>query len=268
MSERRVVYQLTDTHLFDPAVGGAFNSIDTNASFCSVLGGAACSGKPDLVVVSGDLSHDRSAGSYEFLSERINAVFGATVPCLVQAGNHDEAEQMALFFPHRTCSMARWFRLDNWLIYLLDSNGSTKHHWIGHISDQSLEELSAAAAMDGVEHLLVFMHHNAVAVPHRNVECSINNADALFKRINEIGIIRCISSGHVHQSFHVMVSGILYTSASPTGFQSHDSNGEKSYQRAGFKRFGLRHCGLFEADTISVASPVPHYPHCPSLARV
>ena len=187
MSHRRVVYQLTDTHLFDPAVGGAFNGIDSNASFCSVLGGAACSGKPDLVVISGDLSHDRSVGSYAFLSERINAVFGATVPCLVQAGNHDEADTMSDFFPHRTCSMARYYQLDNWLIYLLDSNGATEEAWIGHVSEPALDDLSAAATIEGVEHLVVFMHHNPVAVPHRNIECSINNADAL-RPVNIISI--------------------------------------------------------------------------------
>jgi 3',5'-cyclic-AMP phosphodiesterase len=50
------------------------------------LGSLATASKPDLLLLNGDISHDGSAGSYSYVTSRLDTI---PLPYLVTPGNHD-----------------------------------------------------------------------------------------------------------------------------------------------------------------------------------
>ncbi|HHH44389.1 MAG TPA: phosphodiesterase, partial [Gammaproteobacteria bacterium] len=81
------VVQVTDTHLYaDP--DGCLLGLNTRYCLAQVIDLVRSERSPDLLVVSGDLTHDGSPQAYRHVQEAFRRI-GAPVWCL--PGNHDEA---------------------------------------------------------------------------------------------------------------------------------------------------------------------------------
>ncbi len=110
-----VVFQFTDCHVFDPESHEHHKGVDTNACLLACLQGAQRLETPDLLVFSGDLSHDESRASYQFLAAAIVQYF-PDVTCLVQPGNHDSIAMMQRVFPYQQCRIQKQFRFGHWMV--------------------------------------------------------------------------------------------------------------------------------------------------------
>ncbi len=250
-----IVFQFTDCHVFDPASKGLHQNIDTNASLRACLQGAKQLGTPDLIVFSGDLSHDESVASYQFLAETIDESF-ADITCLMQMGNHDDLLSMQQVFPYRNCQMQKNFHFGHWAVYLLESEAHEVNMRNSQVLHDTYQDLSELAAQTDIQNILVFMHYNLVELKFRGIECEVTETEQLRQAMFETGKVRCVSSGHIHQDYHWLDRGIIYTSTPTTGFQSHLPNGDESKELIGFKRFELFSDNSISMDTIRICPPI------------
>ncbi len=250
-----VVFQFTDSHVVDPARRILHRGIDTNASLLACLQGANQLGNPDLVVFSGDLSNDGSIASYQFLAESIFQFFPGT-HCLMQSGNHDDVCAMQTVFPYHHCQMQKYFHLNHWTIYLLATQALDGGWQNAEVLPDVYADLNHLAAQDSIRNVLVFMHYNLVELEFRGIDCGITETDKLRQAMLDTGKVRCVSSGHIHQEYHWLDRGIIYTSTPTTGIQSRLANGEDSDEWIGFKRFELFSDNSISMDTMRVCPPI------------
>ena len=252
-----VVYQFTDCHVFDPASGDHHNGIDTNASLLACLRDAQLIGIPDLLVFSGDISNDESLASYQFLAEAISQYF-PDVPCLVQPGNHDHLPAMEQVFPYQECQIQKHFRFGHWAIYMLETYPIAGGWFHAKVLADVYQDLEQLAAQSDIQNILIFMHYNLVELDFRGIQCGVLETESLRQAMQETEKVRCVSSGHIHQEYHWLENGIMYTSTPTTGIQSRLTNGEESKEWIGFKRFELFSDGCISMDTQRICPPVKH----------
>ena len=252
-----VVFQFTDCHVFDPASDEHHQGIDTNASFLACMQGAQQIGTPELLVFSGDLSNDESLASYRFLAETITHYFPQNT-CLIQPGNHDNLPAMQKIFPYRNCQIQKYFRFGHWAVYMLATHPIEDSWFHAKVMPEVYQDLDQLAAQGDIQNVLVFMHYNLVELEFRGIECGITETNRLRQAMLDTGKVRCVSSGHIHQEYHWLGNGIIYTSTPTTGIQSRLPNGEESNEWIGFKRFELFFDGSISMDTQRICPPLKH----------
>jgi Icc protein len=211
------ILQFTDTHLF-AGEDGRLVGVATYASLRNVIDLALAErGKPDLILLTGDLSQDETPESYERLRELIGTI-GSPAYCL--PGNHDTPALMTEVLAvqgsaiRNDCS----FVCNNWQVILLSS------HWPGHVegllNESELERLEDALALPSYEHALVCLHHNPVSVNCAWMDkISLTNPEALFSILDAESRVRALLWGHVHQEFEGERRGIKLMSTPSTCVQ-------------------------------------------------
>lgn len=192
------VVHLTDLHLFAEP-GGVLSGVNTDESLDQVLRDLKRDlqdqdRKPDLILITGDLSQDGSAQAYSRVK---NAMQAFQVPLAVLPGNHDLHSE----FQHAwTEQMGPVLDVRQWRIVLLDSvvPGSNA----GYLEQDQLALLAQASAQAGGRHVLLALHHNPVVMkPAEPDDMMLANAQALFTVVCEQPAVRAILWGHVHQPY-------------------------------------------------------------------
>lgn len=250
-----VVFQFTDCHAVDPTSGERYRGINANASLQASLRGAQQLTTPDLLVFSGDLSNDASVASYQFLAEAISNFFPG-IPCLIQSGNHDNLQAMQQVFSYQNCQIQKQFRLGDWAIYLLETQALDGGWQYAQVLPEAYQDLKQLALQTDIENILVFTHYNLVELKFRGIECGVHETEKLRQAMLDTGKVRCVSSGHIHQEYHWLDRGIIYTSTPTTGIQSRLANGEDSNEWIGFKRFELFADNSISLDTMRLCPPI------------
>lgn len=99
-----LIAQISDLHIRAPGAP-LMTSYDTAARLSAAVARLnAMVPRPDLVLISGDLTNGPAAGEYEALAELLAPL---AIPYRVVAGNHDEAEGL-----RRTFGAAGWLPMD------------------------------------------------------------------------------------------------------------------------------------------------------------
>jgi 3',5'-cyclic AMP phosphodiesterase CpdA len=132
------VLHITDCHVL-PESGAKVYGVDTFRALQRVLTAAlTLRNPPDLILATGDLSEDGSAGSYRRLRD---ALVGTGLPVYAIPGNHDSSQQM-----QRCPSTGCHLKNDDELIAVLDSHPNARIVLAGH-SHQELERRGRYAAL-------------------------------------------------------------------------------------------------------------------------
>lgn len=184
--------QITDPHLL-AAPDGTVMDLPPRDSLRQVVQDAR-EHRADRVLVTGDLSHDGTAASYEALCEEL-AVLEA--PCYSLPGNHDDPATMAdaLGPPFAATSS---FTTESWRILLLDSSVPDATH--GHLSASVLDALDDALAADPEQPTLVALHHSPVPVGSDWLDpINLHDPDDLRRVLSSHPQVRLVLFGHVHQ---------------------------------------------------------------------
>lgn len=192
------VLQLTDTHLYaDPAA--TLYDCNTEDSLRRVLDAVrAEADAPDLVLLTGDLTHDGSVPAYNRLARLLDDAFDAPVWCL--PGNHDEAATLRHELDGDGVSSIAGGTVADWQLILLDSTVQGSEG--GHLTDAELERLDSALHDCAAPHALVCLHHNPVLMNSRWLDTmTVDNAPALFAVLDRHPRVRVLLWGHVHQPF-------------------------------------------------------------------
>lgn len=191
------ILQFTDTHLYAEEEG-ALLGINTQESLRAVLELAQRRHWPtDLVLATGDLTHDASAQAYGRFVQLLEPL-GLPVYCL--PGNHDEALALRRHLNSAQVQAPAQVLQEHWQLCLLDTAlpGSEG----GHLATHELERLQEQLQAHPDRHTLICLHHQPVLMGSAWLDSmAVDNADELFGVLDQHPQVRGILWGHVHQDF-------------------------------------------------------------------
>ncbi len=191
-----LLIQLSDSHLLaDPAQ--CYRGVDVQARLDAMLA-EITRHKPDLVVVSGDVSDDGSLASYQRAAEQLDAL-GCRWVWL--PGNHDHPATMADVRP-----LTPVVHQDGWQIILLNS-------WIegeegGRLGEAQLNRLEAQLAADDTP-ALIMLHHPPVSVEAAWMnEIGLEDREAFWAGPGRYDHVHAVLCGHIHHELTCLHDGV------------------------------------------------------------
>lgn len=215
MDKIRILH-ITDTHLLADEED-RFLNVNSLASYKAVmeLMREDCTkNHVDLLVLTGDLSHDDSSRSYEHLQREIS-----DLPCNVEVGwvpgNHDSLPVAKEFLAY---DYKQNFIFGNWQIILLNS------HYDGHVSGllekKELDLLSELLEEHKEKKQIIFLHHHVQPSKSKWLDgMMVENRSEFLEIIDKYQNIKLVVSGHVHQANDDIIDNIRYITTPATSVQ-------------------------------------------------
>jgi Icc protein len=206
-----IVVQISDCHL-GANLGDSLLGMDTDNSLEAVLQTVAEEFPHiDLLVVSGDVSANAEARSYQRLAARLQNMATQVVWL---PGNHDDASLMRSIVgaEHMPSSLI----IGGWQLVFL--NSAVPGKVAGALAKDQLDILQQAAANELPS--LVFVHHHLRALGCAWLdEQRIANADSVFEIVAAKPQFKAIISGHVHQQHESLHQNIALLTTPSTCVQ-------------------------------------------------
>lgn len=201
-----LIVQLTDTHLFADETA-EMAGMQTVKSFQTVMEQVAgLPRRPDLVLLTGDLSQDETPESYQRLRSAIQSL---GIPAAAIPGNHDIPAVMAAVLQGGQFVPGRSLQRHHWNIVLLDSVvvGQTA----GRLAAQELEFLDARLSAQPQLPALVALHHPPCLINSTWMdEIGLLNAEDFFAVLDRHSQVKLVLFGHIHQEFAGERNGVCY----------------------------------------------------------
>lgn len=202
------VIQFTDTHLYQDSTF-RMRGVDTYDSFKQTVELALdAEGTPDLVLLTGDISMDETAASYDRVKEIIKVI---DAPIYFLAGNHDHWETMWNRFIEQkgetNIKPDRSFEREGWYVILLNSVVPMQVE--GLLSTEELTRLDAELAAHAGSHVLVCLHHNPIPMtvdPEK--DRGLMNPKDLFRVLDLHSNVRGVLWGHIHGEHFSQRNGV------------------------------------------------------------
>lgn len=210
-----LVAQITDIHLFAQR-DNRLLGLQTLESFKAVLQQLqGLKRKPDVLLLTGDLSQDGSAESYSMLQTLLQPF---NIPTYWVPGNHDEPEVMAQVLHQSPVSSQKSFHMGGWHFLLLSTYVAGCVH--GHIPSENLAWLDQQLSQSKGEPTVIAFHHPPFLVGSDWMnEIGLINADELFEICDRHAHIKLVLFGHIHQEFSRRRNGVQYLGAPSTCIQ-------------------------------------------------
>lgn len=198
--------QITDTHLFATA-DGTMRGCATAQTLQALLERICpLDPRPDALLLTGDLSQDETAASYQRLRAMI-APLG--IPTYWIPGNHDHPGLMADALSTPPFAPEKSIALGNWTILLLDTQ--EQGQVTGRLSPASLTWLADQLQQTADRPTLITMHHPPCEIGSAWMDAlRLQNADEFYGLIDRHPQIRAVLFGHIHQAFETTRRGIPY----------------------------------------------------------
>lgn len=241
--------QITDTHLEAPE-DAKLLGLETLSSLDCVLTKLKDSRSPfDFFMVTGDISQDGSATSYQHLH---NSLLPFKKASFWLAGNHDSMQNM-----RDVCTgtehLDKIIRTKHWQIILLHSqvDGAV----FGNLADDQFEMLEKALNEAPDLNTLVSLHHHPI--PMGSVwldKIGVKNGDKLMALAQRYKNIKCMLWGHVHQASDRVVDGIRMISTPSTcvQFRPGSNDFDVDTMAPGYRLLQLNPDGTIETDVSRV----------------
>ncbi len=246
------ILQITDTHLFAPSASEddesilfGFNTFESLKHVIELV--KKQEALYDLVVLTGDLSEDESAGSYRRLAELLSSL---NKPVYYLFGNHDNANMAReVFEEYPLFKNEREFVLGNWLIVLLNSKIDGKQE--GNLSQEELDRLKSLLSLHSEKHALICMHHNPVNMdPDRFDKYILQNPKEFFAVVDAHANVRGVMWGHVHQQSYSQRRDVTLMSTPSTcaQFTPNETGIKLDYKPPGYRSLKLHKNGYIETE--------------------
>jgi Icc protein len=210
------IIQISDCHLLADTHKIGYNNVNPLLSLKRIMAEVKIH-RPDVLLVTGDISGDGSGQSYQYFS---NVVCEANLDCRVGIipGNHDNQDQLT------THVLEEYLWLNNphmvlpnqWHIHLLD----TQHHQtIGQISEDSLTSLVEYVSKHSNDYHLLAAHHHPIPCggwmdKHEWTNRQLFNAVAAKHQS-----IKAVVYGHIHMAIEQYKEQCLYMACPSTCWQ-------------------------------------------------
>lgn len=208
------IVQISDIHLFDDSEKSLLG-IKTQESFDTVINLLKAEQKPDIFILSGDLSQDGSISSYTRVADKLKDF---ALPTYYVLGNHDDAKVIKETYPLENITHHRHIVLKDWHIILLNSQNVGAVD--GSLDRGQLNFMQLCLQMYPEHHAIIVFHHHPVPVGSIWLDkLGLTNADELWALMKNFPKVHTILFGHVHQEHEGIKNGIQYFSAPSTCFQ-------------------------------------------------
>lgn len=188
------IAHVTDLHLLgDP--DQEMLGINTNEHAKGVLSHISASQEqPVLLLTTGDIAQDGSDAAYLRFMDMAKPL---GIPVHALPGNHDKLGHFSGALGPVTTPV---IDIGAWRIIML--NSSIPDEEGGHLAEDQLALLEAAAQVEDGRHVLVAMHHNPVLMHSTWLDTmTIDNKGALFTLLARLPKVRALLWGHVHQEY-------------------------------------------------------------------
>jgi 3',5'-cyclic-AMP phosphodiesterase len=244
------ILQLTDFHLFgdkEKKIVGMNPNTSLEKVFAIVKKDIAKQ-KPDLVVISGDLSQDNSVESYEIAKEKCS-IFEC--PIAVIMGNHDNPSGLQKVF---STHCEKIFDFSTWRILFLNS------HWPGHVAgildQQEITFLNQELEKNKEKPTMIVLHHHVVPVASLWLDSlALKNVDAFFETINKFQNVKIVLCGHVHQESAIKYNEADFITSPSTSLQfaGNSANFRLDSVMPGYRWIELFDDGTYKTNVVRIA---------------
>jgi 3',5'-cyclic-AMP phosphodiesterase len=246
------VAQITDIHLF-ASDHQQLLGMPTADSFQSLIKQlSSLSPKPDLLMLTGDLSQDGTPESYDRL-QTLLAPLG--IPTYWLPGNHDaEPEAMERSLTHPLFCAEKCFQKGGWQFILLNSQEPGCVH--GYLAQTELNELDQQLQKNSARPTIVALHHPPFQMHSDWLDTSIlQNAAAFLEVIDRHSQVQLVVFGHVHQEFQSRRKTVTYLGTPSTciQFEPGSSNFALDHKEPGFRLLRLGVDGTWETTVKRIA---------------
>ncbi len=210
------IFQMSDIHLFANK-DQTLLQLNTYDSFHAVLNSVTAllqKHKPDLIVLTGDLSQDSSSESYQYLIDSMQN-FACEIAWL--PGNHDVTITLNKTLGKSYFNPDRHLLKKNWQIILLDSHQDGKV--AGFLDDVQLNFLRNNLQSCN-KPALIMLHHHVLPVGSVWLDkLNLINSEQFLQIIDQFPQVKGVVCGHVHQASAQTRNNVLFTSTPSTSIQ-------------------------------------------------
>lgn len=196
------IAQITDCHLpADPLK--RYRGINPRLNLETVLERVKAR-RPDLLLLTGDLSEDGSAESYRLLQKLFRAL---QIPVLALPGNHDDAGRLEAAFPGSPIDNIGVSEHGAWQIVRLNSCIPGRPE--GRVGDSAIADLEHHLAANGDSPQLIALHHQPISVGNPWIDrYPLLNPQPLLQTIDRHPNVKALVWGHIHQAFETTRNGV------------------------------------------------------------
>lgn len=203
------IIHLSDLHLTnDVCIWGT----DTNAHFTYAIEKIKGLKDIDAVIISGDLSNDGSIESYMRLDRTLAAL---DLPVYCCPGNHDNLDIFFSEYNSHYYKKDKIAAIDGWEFIFFNtvvegmSRGFTKNEDIALLKNR-IQHLS--------NNIAIVLHHPPIEQSGWLNRKLLEDREAIVKMIGCSNNVKLVLYGHTHYHMVKTIDGVLYSSASSTGF--------------------------------------------------
>ena len=188
------VVQITDCHLL-ATPDAVYQGIRPYQYLRRVLDGLRA--EAPLLVLTGDLTEDHSAASYQLLQQLL-ADWPA--PVFLLPGNHDERAALTALSQQAPCRPERRLQLPGWQLWLLDSKGDTP---AGSFPAPRLAELACWLDEAGPQQIFWFCHHHLLPIGSFIDRFDQQDKAGLLALLQAEPRLRGLAHGHCHHAYQL-----------------------------------------------------------------
>ena len=217
MQQKYYIAQISDTHLFgdkNRKINGS-NSYQNLKSIISHI--TSLDKKPNLVMVSGDLSQDCTFESYQHLANLLNR---NGIKYYFFPGNHDDVDIINKVFDlnWKKDRVDYSFEINNWFAYVIDT--SVYPEVGGELSNEQVKNMEESLRQNKDKPTIVFMHHHPVKIHSTWLDDYIlKNPEQFNEVIKTNPQVKAVLFGHIHQVFEKNINGVFYGSTPASCYQ-------------------------------------------------
>lgn len=191
------IIQLSDIHIFSKR-DQALLGVKTQESFDAVVAlMEAERGQIDAIMLTGDLSQDGSAASYNYIADKLR---GFNVPIYAVPGNHDNISMLLQTYVTGPICCEQVVLFKDWELILLNTHkpGAVE----GELAANQLQFLKTALAKAAVPNIIVFFHHHPILIGSKWLDnLGLTNKEDFWQIISNDPRIKAIVFGHIHQEY-------------------------------------------------------------------
>ncbi|MGV0027981.1 3',5'-cyclic-AMP phosphodiesterase [Phormidesmis priestleyi] len=246
-----LIAQVTDIHLF-AETDRTLLGLPTTESFEFLIEQLyRLNPRPDLLLLTGDLSQDGTSDSYDRLQALLSPL---GIPVYWLPGNHDLPDVMARSLSHPLFLPDKSFQAGDWQFVLLDSSVPGCVH--GHLSNDELQWLDQELQQNPERPAIVALHHPPFLTQSDWLDTSIlQNPDDLLAVIDRHPQVEIVLFGHIHQEFQYERKHVTYLGTPSTciQFEPKSSNFALDHQKPGFRLLTLQSNGRWHTQVKRIA---------------
>ena len=215
--QKHYIVQISDTHLFGDK-NRKINGSNSYQNLKSVINQVvALEKKPDLILVSGDLSQDCTFESYQHLANLLNK---SGIKYHFFPGNHDDVDVInKVFDMNWTKDKVDYsFNINGWFVNVIDT--SVYPEVGGELSLDQLKNLEKNLKQNAGKPTIIFMHHHPMLVNSAWLDKMVlKDAEKFNNIIKSNSQVKAVLFGHIHQVFERNLNGVFYGSAPASCYQ-------------------------------------------------